>query len=131
MHAHIRTVHVTSNTHTYIAGDGRLAARRARSRTRRCDKRFSSPQLFQRRARSLASFRSRASVLSEARERAVAAVLSQASADGVASVGCTFGVGHSESIDVASKRGPKAVVVSGHQGRMRCAERMRMRIFRM
>ena len=58
------------------------------------------------RARSLANFRSRASVLSEAREGAVAAVWSQASADGVApssSVGCTFGVGHSESMDVASK----------------------------
>ena len=74
------------------------------------------------RARSLANFRSRASVLSEAREGAVAAVWSQASADGVApsssvwsqasadgvapsssAIGCTFGVGHSESMDVASK----------------------------
>ena len=80
--------------------------------TRRCDKRlsFSSAVSEARRsllrARSLANFRSRASVLSEARERAFAAVWSQASADGVApssSVGCTFGVGHSESMDVASK----------------------------
>ena len=95
-----------------LCADGRLAARRARSRTRRCDKRlsFSSAVSEARRsllrARSLANFRSRASVLSEAREGAVAAVWSQASADGVApssSVGCTFGVGHSESMDVASK----------------------------
>ena len=71
-----------------------------------------SPQLFQRRDALSCEhdpslyFRSRASVLSEAREGAVAAVWSQASADGVApssSVGCTFGVGQSESMDIASK----------------------------